>query len=90
MGHGEGSRFDRSVVRGVLLLEDVDVVEVGCDLELVFGQRGLHRLPLGGGLDDLPVAGRAYADRHGKVLFVSAPLIHDHSGSFAEEEFEAR
>src|SRR5262249_15002017 len=41
---------------GMLVLYDVDVVLIGRYFELVFSQRGLHRLPFGRWLYELPVA----------------------------------
>src|SRR5271170_1258435 len=58
----------------------VDVVEIGGSFELVFGERGLQGLPVGGGVDGLPVVRRTDADGHGEVFFVGDPTVLDGAG----------
>lgn len=63
---------------------DVDVEEVGGDLEGIAGESGRHGLPLGGGVDGLPVDGIADANGHGEGGFVGLPAIADGVGGVVD------
>jgi hypothetical protein len=56
------------------LLADVHVVQVGGDIEALLRQCAGHRLPLGRGLNDLPVVVLANPDGHREFLHVRAPV----------------
>jgi hypothetical protein len=75
---------------GDLLFVYIDEVVIGIHLEFILGQRRLHRLPVRGGVNDLPMCGGADAHRHGEIILVCAPLVHYHSGRFVEQELQPR
>jgi hypothetical protein len=72
------------------LLVDVDEVEIGSHGEVIFCQRGLHGLPVRGGLDDLPIFFFAHAHRHRETWLIDFPTICDRAVRFVELQLQRR
>ena len=72
-----------------LQLADGDEVQIGGDFEFVFLERRRHGLPLGGGLEDLPVVLGSGADGHPEAGLIGLPAVGDRARGLVELELQS-
>src|SRR5215467_970246 len=73
-----------------LLLDDVDKVQIGRDLELIFLERSRHGLPISSRMNDLPVIFFAETHRHLESWFIHLPPIRYSAVAWVELQLQSR